>query len=28
VFGGEFDFEHAFEAYEALIDTLCAGCRA
>jgi glycosyltransferase involved in cell wall biosynthesis len=27
-FGGEFEFERAFEAYEALIDTLCAECRA
>jgi glycosyltransferase involved in cell wall biosynthesis len=27
-FAGEFEFERAFEAYEALIDALCAGCRA
>jgi hypothetical protein len=27
-FSGEFEFERAFEAYEALIDTLCAGCHA
>lgn len=27
-FAGEFEFERSFEAYEALIDTLCAGCRA
>ena len=27
-FGGEFEFERAFEAYEALIDALCAEYRA
>jgi hypothetical protein len=27
-FGGEFAFERAFEAYESLIDTLCAEYRA
>ncbi len=27
-FVGEFDFDRAFEAYEALIDSTCAGCRA
>jgi len=26
--GGEFAFEHAFEAYEALIDALCAEARS
>jgi glycosyltransferase involved in cell wall biosynthesis len=28
MFGGEFEFERAFAAYEALIDTLCSECRA
>ncbi|MGD0911470.1 MAG: glycosyltransferase [Terracidiphilus sp.] len=27
-FSGEFEFERAYEAYEALIDALCAECRA
>ncbi|MGP8251818.1 MAG: glycosyltransferase [Terracidiphilus sp.] len=27
-FGGELEFERAFEAYETLIDALCAECRA